>query len=71
MPKVRIEAKQMMRFNVEVEIDDDDFESIKYLDSEDVFMNEWSKYGVIESVIHNEYGTPTDEFQDVTVTEIQ
>jgi hypothetical protein len=72
--KVTIEAKQVIHFNQEVEMDIEDFEKVKHLEMGDV--GEWHEadrdaYDVLESYINVSDVFDTDhEFTDVSVCDV-
>ena len=72
--KVTIEAKQVIHFNQEVEMDIEDFEKVKHLEMDDV--GDWRKedreaYDVLESYINfSDVFDSNHEFTDVYVNAV-
>lgn len=69
--KVTIEAKQVIHFKQEVEMDIEDFEKVKHLEMDDVDDYDIDAYDVLESYINlSDVFDSDQEFKDVSVNAV-
>ena len=69
MPKVKISAKREISYNLTIDVTDEDYETIKHLELDDVYKSDYKKYSILEEHL-NSKGYMQEAFEDVEIEKV-